>query len=226
MLILWILIFLAGCTAKVSTVLPASSPKTLIIKQKPILFNSTRITLTQNYRKQHYGITSQSIQIVPQIIVLHWTAMESLQTVYNFFYSPLLNWRPELAPFGLLNVSSQFLVDRDGTIYQLMPSNWMARHVIGLDNLAIGIENVGGKNDKQDLTYAQVNADAKLIRYLIQSYPTIHYLIGHYEYGRFKNTPLWQEKNPHYFTFKSDPGPIFMKQVRAQVADLNLKSNP
>jgi len=31
-------------------------------------------------------------------------------------------------------------VDRDGTVYRLMPENWMARHCIGLNHVAIGVE--------------------------------------------------------------------------------------
>jgi len=33
-----------------------------------------------------------------------------------------------------------------------MPDNWMGRHVIGLNYNSIGVENVGGVDDKQDLT--------------------------------------------------------------------------
>ncbi len=105
-----------------------------------------------------------------------------------------------------------------------MPSNWMARHVIGLNNIAIGIENVGGIHKQLELTEAQVNANAVLIRMLVKQYPTIHYLIGHYEYLKFKNSPLWEEKDSAYFTKKIDPGDSFMHRVRAKVVDLKLKS--
>ena len=52
--------------------------------------------------------------------------------------------RPELGKADEVNVSAHFLVDRDGTIYRLMPETRLARHVIGLNWCAIGIENVGG----------------------------------------------------------------------------------
>ncbi len=46
-----------------------------------------------------------------------------------------------------------------------MPENYMARHVIGLNYYSIGIENVGGKNNrKEDLTKAQLESNIKLIR--------------------------------------------------------------
>ena len=75
--------------------------------------------------------------------------------------------RKNLSHESALNVSSQFIIDRDGSIYQLMPPNQFARHTIGLNYCAIGVENIGGS--KQPLTEAQVEANAKLIRYLTKN---------------------------------------------------------
>jgi len=47
--------------------------------------------------------------------------------------------------------------------------------------------------------------------------------LGHYEYGHFRNTPLWKEKVKGYFTAKQDPGEAFMRAVRAKVKNLHLK---
>ncbi len=55
----------------------------------------------------------------------------------------------------------------------------MARHVIGLNHYAIGIENVGGVEGALELTEAQVQSNAYLVRYLKNKYPTIQYLIEH-----------------------------------------------
>lgn len=197
-----------------------------VVIQKPIQFDQQRVELTQQYRNLHYGIDTRSIVIVPQMIVLHWTATKTLQAAFDLFYPPLLTGRKDIKADSLLNVSAQFLVDRDGTIYQLMPDNWMARHVIGLNNIAIGIENVGGENNQSNLTEAQVASNVFLIRYLIKQYPTIHYLIGHFEYQEFKNSPLWQEKQPNYITQKFDPGSEFMQKVRERITDLSLKGPP
>ncbi len=43
----------------------------------------------------------------------------------------------------------------------------------------------------------------------------MQYLIGHYEYGAFRGSPLWEERDRSYFTIKIDPGPAFMKALRA-----------
>jgi N-acetyl-anhydromuramyl-L-alanine amidase AmpD len=121
-----------------------------------------------------------------------------------------------------LNVSAHFLVDRDGTIYQLMPTNWMARHVIGLNHYAIGIENVGGVNNQADLTEAQIQANAYLVSYLKKKYASIKYLIGHSDYLKLKETPLWLEKTPNYQTRKYDPGHDFVCAVASYHKDLKI----
>jgi beta-N-acetylhexosaminidase len=136
----------------------------------------------------------------------------------------LFSDRPDIIKASALNVSAHFLVARDGTIYQLMPDNWMARHVIGLNYSTIGIENVGGKHNKEeDLTPAQVQANIDLVNYLKQKYPSIEYLIGHHEYRAMETTPLWLEKDAGYRTQKADPGESFMQEVRKGVKNLGLK---
>jgi len=125
---------------------------------------------------------------------------------------------------GVLNVSSQYLVDRDGTIYQLLPETTMARHTIGLNHVAIGIENVGNGTDLP-LTNSQLASNAAIIRYLAGKYD-LEYLIGHYEYTRFEGHVLWKEKDKAYRTEKTDPGEDFMQRIRVKVADLNLKGPP
>jgi len=108
-----------------------------------------------------------------------------------------------------------------------MPDNWMARHVIGLNYSTIGIENVGGKGNKaEDLTPAQLKSNIALVKYLKKKYPTIEYLIGHYEYRQMEKSSYWLEKDKGYRTVKNDPGPKFMKDVRSAVKPLHLKEPP
>jgi N-acetylmuramoyl-L-alanine amidase len=201
---------LAGCTGQ-------------RIVDRPVPFPGERIQLTREYIREHYGIEPADIEIVPRIIVLHWTAGRTFAGDFNTFVPSQLRGRPELRAVGELNVGIQFLVDRDGKIYRLMPETWMARHVIGLNYHAIGVENVGGARGVDDLTGAQRAANIWLVRYLAKKYPTIDYLIGHHEYRLFEGHPLWLEKNPDYRTRKSDPGEAFMSAVRAATADLQLK---
>ena len=196
------------------------------IHQKPITFTPKRIALTKEYVQEHYGMEIEDVEMTPQSIVLHWTSDLDCNASYARLKPEiLLSDRKELAGAGALNVSAHFLVDRDGTIYQLMPSNWIARHTIGLNFSSIGIENVGGENnEKEDLTQAQVDANVALIYYLKELYPTITYLLGHHEYLKMQETPLWLERDKEYRTTKVDPGATFMQEVRQRVEGLYLKA--
>ena len=195
------------------------------IIQKPILFGEKRKDMTRAYIAKHYGLHVKDITIKPKVIVLHWTAVMDLNDSFARLYpEKLLTDRKDIAKASALNVSAHYLVDRDGMIYQLMPDNIMARHVIGLNYSSIGIENVGGEaNKKEDLTPAQVRANIALVKYLKKKYPGINYLIGHYEYTKMQNNPLWLERDAGYRTQKADPGIDFMTKVREGIQELNLK---
>lgn len=194
----------------------------LTIIEKPIIFNEQRIELTKEYLSNRYGIDGDSITIKPKMIVLHHTVIPTFEKTFEAFNPATLpNWRPEIENVSGLNVSSQFVVDQDGTIYRLMPENYMARHVIGLNHCAIGVENVGG-TPEQPLTQAQVKANIKLVRYLAGKYD-IQYLIGHHEYRYFEGHELWLEVDDGYRTEKDDPGLDFMRKVRKSMKKLNFK---
>lgn len=202
----------------------SSSRATFRTFHKPIIFDSLRSRLSLEYLKNRYGIIQNTPSIKPVIIVLHWTAIPSLEKTFDAFNRATLpDARKGIQFAGRLNVSSQYLVDRDGTIFQLMPDTLFARHVIGLNYCAIGVENVG--SEKEPLTRAQLKANVQLIRYLKTKYP-IKYVIGHYEYKQFIGTPLWKETDPDYLTEKTDPGISFMKKVREKIKDLHLKGAP
>ena len=193
--------------------------------EKPIEWNEEREKLTLEYLEERYRLVQQDPTIEPRMIVLHWTVYETLAESFAAFEKPTLpNWRPDIENVSGLNVSAHFLVDQDGTIYRLMPETYMARHVIGLNHCAIGVENVGG-TEKTPLTKAQVKSNIKLVEYLAKKYP-IEYLIGHYEYTRFEDHPLWLEVDDGYRTEKTDPGPEFMKNVHEATRSFNFKPLP
>ncbi len=202
--------------------------ESLKIINKPIDFGSKRVEMTKSYIAQHYGMRVKNIKITPKIIVLHWTAEMSFDKSFNRLKpEKLLSDRKDIIKASLLNVSAHYMVARDGTVYRLMPDNHMARHVIGLNYSTIGIENIGGKdNKKDDLTPAQLKSNIALVKYLKQKYPTIEYLIGHHEYRQMEKTKLWLELDKGYRTVKSDPGKRFMSDVRRAVKPLKLKEPP
>ena len=122
------------------------------IVDKPIVFDEQRTELSVDYLKTRYNLEKSDPSIEPRMIVVHWTAIPSLKESFEAFKDPLLpSTRSDITSAGALNVSAHFLVDQDGTIYRLMPETTMARHVIGLNHCALGIENVGG-TEKTPLT--------------------------------------------------------------------------
>lgn len=195
------------------------------IIDKPIIFDKERKELTIAYLKEHYSIDQKEPTIEPKMVVIHWTVFPTLDESYRAFKEAKLpNSRPDIVNASALNVSSHFLVDRDGTIYRLMDEKLMARHVIGLNHCAIGIENVGGTSEFL-LTDLQLRANIWLVRYLKEKHD-IQYLIGHYEYTSFEDHELWLEKDDDYRTEKTDPGKVFLSEIRVAVKELNLKENP
>jgi len=202
----------------------ACSPKaTFRIIDKPITWNEEREQLSLQYLKERHGLDKTSASIEPQMVVVHWTAIDNIEVTFDVFNPTTLGGRADLTGASNLNVSSQFLIDRDGTIFRFLPDTTFARHVIGLNYLAIGIENIG--SDNMPLTKAQLKSNELLIRYLKRKYP-IDYVIGHHEYQNFQTTDLWKENDPNYRTVKSDPGDKFMNQLRKKLFDLNLKPVP
>jgi N-acetyl-anhydromuramyl-L-alanine amidase AmpD len=195
------------------------------IVDRPIVFNAEREQLTKEYLTDRYGIENPTISIVPKMIVLHWTAIPTLEGSFDAFNAPTIpNWRTMVQNASSLNVSSHFLVAQDGTIYQLMPETVMGRHVIGLNHCAIGIENVGG-TEETPLTKAQLQANIWLVNYLSNKFD-IDYLIGHYEYPLFEGHELWLEKDAEYRTEKTDPGEEFMANVRKATTKFKFKPVP
>ena len=193
---------------------------TLAVVDAPITFNAERERLTLDYRRTHNDPKSVDLTIDPRVIVLHYTGGNSAKSTRAYFDNIKIEAaRKDLAKHGAVNVSAHYLVDRDGTIYKLQPETRFARHCIGLNHIAIGIENVG--EDEKALTDAQVAADAALVRDLAARFPITH-LLGHYEVMQFRKHAYFVELDPTYKNEKPDPGTSFMARVRERVADLKL----
>ena len=185
----------------------------LQIIDKPILWSAVREQLIREYAITHYNL--DRIDIIPQAIVVHWTASSTWESAYNHFYQ-------EARADGTLNVASHFLVSRDGKIFRLTPETALNRHIIGYNWCAIGIENVGGVNGVEDLTDAQLEANVELIKYLHKKYATISYVFGHYQQDAARSSGLYIENVPNYRSEKIDPGYIFMTALKNRLQDEGL----
>jgi len=192
------------------------------IRNRPISFSQWRVQETIRYVNNRYDRNITSLEMLPVMVVVHYTAMDSLDVSFNYINKEEMEaGRGLLKQAGGANIAVQFLVAKSGDIYRLMPENHIGRHVIGLNRHAIGIENVGA--GESSLTAEQVKANEYIVRSLVKKYP-IRYLIGHSEYRNFEKTPLWEERDKAYRTEKFDPGASFLTALRASVADLGLKA--
>jgi N-acetylmuramoyl-L-alanine amidase len=104
---------------------------------KPIPYGPQRKAEMAAYAKRHYGIDSWRLH--PKVIVEHYTGSNSFSAAWNAFAANT----PDRELGGLPGDCAHFIVDRDGTIYQLVRLPLVCRHTVGLNWTAIGIEHVG-----------------------------------------------------------------------------------
>jgi beta-N-acetylhexosaminidase len=143
---------------------------------KPIPFGPQRKAETARYARVHYGIDSYVLH--PRVIVEHVTANDSFGATWNTFAADTPD--PELGQ--LPGTCAHFVVDRDGTVYQLVPLNVMCRHTVGLNYVAIGIEHVGMSDSQVLHDPAQMRASLALTRMLMRRFGiSVRNVIGHAE---------------------------------------------
>ena len=155
---------------------------------KPIPFGAARRAETAAYAKRHYGLDTWRLK--PRAIVEHVTASPTFASAYATFAADV----PDAELHELPGTCAHFVVDRDGTIYQLVPLGVMCRHTVGLNWAAIGIEHVG-LSDAQVLDDpAELRASLALTLWLAWRYriPLVD-VIGHNE---SLSSPLHRERDP------------------------------
>jgi N-acetylmuramoyl-L-alanine amidase len=144
---------------------------------KLIPFGAKRRAETAAYTQRHYGTGTWRLDD-PHVIVEHYTASNSFGSTYSTFASDT----PDAELGELPGVCAHFVIDRDGTIYQLVRMNTICRHTVGLNWTAFGIEQVA-TSDRQILANpAQLSASLSLTLWLMSSYQIqLRNVIGHNE---------------------------------------------
>ena len=168
-------LIVAGVIAAVAIIaapaFAATAPKPPIVK-KYIRYGDGRKKQTIGYNRRHYHQRTY-ILAKPRAIVLHHTAGADWRSAWWTFDG---NSRYSGEKPG---VSAQFIIHKDGTIYQTMPLKYRARHCIGMNWVSFGIEFVqemrAGKDghwmDRRILKRTkQVKAGLKLVRWLQYRY--------------------------------------------------------
>jgi N-acetyl-anhydromuramyl-L-alanine amidase AmpD len=147
------------------------------IVSRPIPFSAARRAEMAAYAERHYGIDSWRL-VHPRVIVEHYTAGGTFSSTWNTFAADTPD--PELNE--LPGDCSHFVIDTDGTIYQLVPLNTMCRHTVGLNYTSIGIEDVG-ESDAQILDDPrQLASSLALTVWLMQTFHIeLRNVIGHNE---------------------------------------------
>jgi N-acetylmuramoyl-L-alanine amidase len=131
------------------------------VVSKPIPFDAKRKADMRGYARRHYGIDDHRLRD-PKVIVQHYTVTDSFAPVYDTFAPN----RPDAELGELPGVCAHYVIDRDGTIYQLVPTRIMCRHTVGLNWTAIGIEHVGRSDAQVMGNPRQMAASLRLTRML------------------------------------------------------------
>jgi N-acetylmuramoyl-L-alanine amidase len=161
--------------ALLAMVLALVAPKPHVV-WKPIPYGPQRRAEMAAYAEKHYGIHSSRLR--PKVIVEHYTATNSFSSAWDAFAANTPD--PELGE--LPGTCSHFIVDRDGTIYQLVRLDVMCRHTVGLNYVAIGIEHVGTSDSEILHDPAQLRASLELTAWLVGRFHIrIRNVIGHNE---------------------------------------------
>jgi N-acetylmuramoyl-L-alanine amidase len=155
---------------------PNAAPKPAITPRF-IPFGPRRQREMAAYAQRHYGIDDYRLRS-PKVIVEHYTVSADAGSAINTFSADVPD--PEL--HELPGVCSHFVIDRDGTIYQLVSLRIMCRHTVGLNYTAIGIEHAGFKANDILSDAAQLRASLALTRWLACRYRiSMKNIIGHNE---------------------------------------------
>jgi N-acetyl-anhydromuramyl-L-alanine amidase AmpD len=146
----------------------------------PIPFGGTRKAEMVAYVHRHYGSFLKPTWrlIDPHVIVIHYTESPDFRSTYNTFAADVPD--PEL--HELPGTCAHFVIDRGGTIHQLVPLGIMCRHTVGLNWTAIGIEHVGYSDAQVLGDREQLSASVRLVRWLrCRFHIQIANVIGHNE---------------------------------------------
>ena len=155
----------------------AREPQRPPIVPKWIPFSAARRAETAAYSLRHYGSAAWKLTS-PHVIVEHFTANESFSGTWNTFAADVPD--PEL--HELPGDCAQFVIDRDGTIYQLVPLGTRCRHTVGLNWTAIGIEQVGESDAEILANPHELHAALALTVWLMGRYHiALGDVIGHAE---------------------------------------------
>ncbi|HET9104174.1 MAG TPA: N-acetylmuramoyl-L-alanine amidase [Solirubrobacteraceae bacterium] len=145
----------------------------------PVPFGAVRKAQTVAYTRRHYGsfLTPTWRLTDPHVIVIHYT-----ESSYSSAFNTFANDVPDSELHELPATSAHFIVDSDGTIHQLVSVGTIARHTVGLNWTALGIEHVGYSDAQVLGDAAQMRSSLHLVQWLrCRFHIPVADVIGHNE---------------------------------------------
>jgi hypothetical protein len=153
--------------------------------RKLIPFPHRRKMQMARYSKRHYGKRGYRLT-KPRVIVEHYTDGPTMMSAWWTMANNTKN-RDE-SP----GICTHFIIDGRGRIYRTVPLDLRCRHVIGLNNTAIGIEHVGTSDHMVMSRDRQRKASFRLTLWLMAKYDiAVRNVIGH---GESLRSPVRYEK--------------------------------
>jgi N-acetylmuramoyl-L-alanine amidase len=145
------------------------------IMWKPIPFPDLRLDQMAAYSRRHYGAWGWRLED-PAMVVQHFTDGPTFEGAWSTFAanSRHLGEKP--------GTCTHFVIDTDGTIYQLVDRDVRCRHVIGLNHVAIGVEHVGRSAERILGNRPMMRSSLRLTLWLMATYRIeVRNVIGHAE---------------------------------------------
>ena len=180
------------------------------IAERHIPYGPKRRRQMAAYSERHYG--EREWRLEPRGIVEHYTASATAGPALSTFEQN----RPDVEYGELPGVCAQYLIDRDGTIMELVPTDIRCRHTVGLNHRTIGIEQVG-RSDADVVGRPRVlRSSLALTAWLRCAYGIERSnVIGHNE---SLGSPLYEELDPDFRgRTHGDMKPATMKRYRRKL---------
>lgn len=121
----------------------------------------------REYFQTHYR--DPSLTLNPRMIVLHYSGTPNFAALWwTYIKGGMYSSGDGQKKHG--HLSTHFVVDRDGAIYQLMPLNRKARGTYGVNHVAISIDIIGRNEGELLAAEHQMKVTFALVRWLMKTY--------------------------------------------------------
>ena len=179
----------SGAVAATAPLAPDVASLKPDITWRRIPYGDERRRQMAGYSKRHYGIRSWHLTRKLSV-VQHYTTGTTWQGAWNTFAANTRHLGE------LPGTCTHFIVHTDGTIYQLVPLWIRCRHVIGMNQLSIGIEHVGRSDAEVIGNDRQMESSLELTLWLVAKFGIeVRNVIGHAE---SLDSPLRRERYPQW----------------------------